>query len=106
MRTKLAPVDYTTFEPDLEDLWGMLNTSKRQRCRIKPYGLGRQLCEMSDCMRLVPRVTIDNGPRSSLGIGPGLEDAVGPCWEFARRFAKGIGKLAGSTLGDHRKKTG
>ncbi|RRT43224.1 hypothetical protein B296_00037305 [Ensete ventricosum] len=26
--------------------------------------------------------------------------------EFARKFAKGIGKLARNTLGDHRKKTG
>ncbi|RWW00169.1 hypothetical protein GW17_00036880 [Ensete ventricosum] len=26
--------------------------------------------------------------------------------EFSKRFAEGIGKLAGSTLGDHRKKTG
>ncbi|RRT36916.1 hypothetical protein B296_00016290 [Ensete ventricosum] len=48
----------------------------------------------------------DNGPRSSLGIGPGLDDVVGSRQEFARRFAKGIRKLAGSTLGDHLKKTG
>ncbi|RWW23166.1 hypothetical protein GW17_00012602 [Ensete ventricosum] len=48
----------------------------------------------------------DNEPRSSLGIGPGLDDAVGPRREFARRFTKGIGKLAGSTPGDHRKKIG
>ncbi|RZS07442.1 hypothetical protein BHM03_00038309 [Ensete ventricosum] len=48
----------------------------------------------------------DNGSRSSLGIGPGLDDAVGPHWEFARRFAKEIRKLARSTPGDHRKKIG
>ncbi|RRT57481.1 hypothetical protein B296_00007234 [Ensete ventricosum] len=48
----------------------------------------------------------DNGPKSSLGIRPGFDDAVGPHQEFSRRFAEGIGKLAGSTLGDHRKKTG
>ncbi|RWW88898.1 hypothetical protein BHE74_00002207 [Ensete ventricosum] len=29
-----------------------------------------------------------------LGIGPGLDDAVGPHREFARRFAEGIGKLS------------
>ncbi|RRT42114.1 hypothetical protein B296_00023087 [Ensete ventricosum] len=46
-----------------------------------------------------------DGPRSSLGIGSGSDDAVEPRREFARRFAKGIEKLAGNTLGDHRKKT-
>ncbi|RWW44719.1 hypothetical protein BHE74_00049498 [Ensete ventricosum] len=48
---------------------------------------------------------LNDGPRSSLGIGPGLDDVVGPHRESARRFAEGIGKLAGSTPGDHRKKT-
>ncbi|RWV90139.1 hypothetical protein GW17_00047681, partial [Ensete ventricosum] len=46
----------------------------------------------------------NNGPRSSLGIGLSLDDAVGPRREFARRFAEGIGKLAGSTPGDQWKK--
>ncbi|RZS22400.1 hypothetical protein BHM03_00055170, partial [Ensete ventricosum] len=32
-------------------------------------------------------------------------DALGPHREFARRFAEGIGKLAGNTPGDRRKKT-
>ncbi|RWW18766.1 hypothetical protein BHE74_00051770 [Ensete ventricosum] len=31
---------------------------------------------------------------------------MGPRREFIRRFAKGIGKLAMNTPGDHRKKTG
>ncbi|RWW54011.1 hypothetical protein BHE74_00039435 [Ensete ventricosum] len=48
----------------------------------------------------------DNGPRSSLGIGLGLDDVVGHRREFARRFTEGIRKLAGSTLGDYRKKIG
>ncbi|RZR83099.1 hypothetical protein BHM03_00009642 [Ensete ventricosum] len=48
----------------------------------------------------------DNGPRSSLGISPGSDDAVGFCREFARRFTERIGKLAGNTLGDHREMTG
>ncbi|RRT69026.1 hypothetical protein B296_00027071 [Ensete ventricosum] len=48
----------------------------------------------------------DNGPRSSFGIGPSLDDAVGPRREFATRFVEGIGKFVRSTLGDHRKKTG
>ncbi|RZS06460.1 hypothetical protein BHM03_00037114 [Ensete ventricosum] len=41
-----------------------------------------------------------------LGIGPGLDDVVGPRRKFARRFTEGIGKLARNTSGDHRKKTG
>ncbi|RRT62663.1 hypothetical protein B296_00006651, partial [Ensete ventricosum] len=47
----------------------------------------------------------DDGLRLSLGIEPGSDDAVEPHQEFARRFAEGIGKLAGNTPGDHRKKT-
>ncbi|RWV80055.1 hypothetical protein GW17_00058726 [Ensete ventricosum] len=34
----------------------------------------------------------------------GSDDAVGPRWEFARRFFEGIGKLAGNTPGDCQKK--
>ncbi|RZR98462.1 hypothetical protein BHM03_00027823 [Ensete ventricosum] len=48
---------------------------------------------------------LDDGSRSSLGIGPGSDDAVEPHQEFTRRFAEGIGKLAGNTLGDRQKKT-
>ncbi|RWV89792.1 hypothetical protein GW17_00048047 [Ensete ventricosum] len=48
---------------------------------------------------------LDDGPRSSLGIRPGLYNAVGPRREFARRFADGIEKLAGNTPGDHLEKT-
>ncbi|RRT39275.1 hypothetical protein B296_00018164 [Ensete ventricosum] len=40
---------------------------------------------------------LDDGPRLSLGIGLGLDDVMGPRRESARRFAEGIGKLAGST---------
>ncbi|RWV91396.1 hypothetical protein GW17_00046318 [Ensete ventricosum] len=52
-------------------------------------------------MKLQP----DDGPRSSLGIGPGSDDVVRPRREFARRFIEGIKKLAGNTLGDRQKKT-
>ncbi|RZR92776.1 hypothetical protein BHM03_00021118 [Ensete ventricosum] len=52
------------------------------------------------------RLAGNDGPRSSLGIGPGSDDAVRPRREFARRFAEGIGKLAGNTSGDCRKKIG
>ncbi|RWW44096.1 hypothetical protein BHE74_00050177 [Ensete ventricosum] len=55
---------------------------------------------------LLYKLQLDNGLKSSLGIGPGFDDTVGPHQEFSRRFAEGIGKLARSTLGDHRKKTG
>ncbi|RWW09021.1 hypothetical protein GW17_00027511 [Ensete ventricosum] len=48
---------------------------------------------------------LDNGPRSSLGIGPGSDDAVGSRQEFARRFAERIGKLVRNMKGDRRKKT-
>ncbi|RRT31486.1 hypothetical protein B296_00050978, partial [Ensete ventricosum] len=49
----------------------------------------------------MPRV----GKVLNLGIGPGSDDVVGPHREFARRFAEGVEKLAGNTLGDYRKKT-
>ncbi|RWW41597.1 hypothetical protein BHE74_00052906, partial [Ensete ventricosum] len=56
---------------------------------------------MTGAMELQP----DDGPRSSLGIGSGLDDAVEPRQEFARRFTERIGKLAGNTPGDRRKNT-
>ncbi|RWV88056.1 hypothetical protein GW17_00049886 [Ensete ventricosum] len=56
---------------------------------------------MTEAVELQP----NDGPRSSLSIGPGSDDTVGSRWEFARRFAEGIGKLAGNTSGDHWKKT-
>ncbi|RRT41370.1 hypothetical protein B296_00004512 [Ensete ventricosum] len=63
--------------------------------------------------KLVGRLTMigaiklqpDDRPRSSLSIGPGLGRCSGISPEFARRFAKGIEKLAGNMLGDCRKKT-
>ncbi|RWV84448.1 hypothetical protein GW17_00053838 [Ensete ventricosum] len=48
----------------------------------------------------------NDGPRSSLGIGLGSDNAVGSRREFARRFIEGIGKLVGNMKGDHWKKTG
>ncbi|RRT33887.1 hypothetical protein B296_00040767 [Ensete ventricosum] len=47
----------------------------------------------------------DDRPRSSLGIGLGLDDAVKPRCEHAGRSPERIGKLARNTLGDRRKKT-
>ncbi|RRT74958.1 hypothetical protein B296_00018139 [Ensete ventricosum] len=49
---------------------------------------------------------LDDEPRSSLSIGPGFGRCSGISPKFARRFAKGIGKLAGNTPEDRRKKTG
>ncbi|RWV89636.1 hypothetical protein GW17_00048213 [Ensete ventricosum] len=56
---------------------------------------------MTGAMELQP----DDGPRSSLGIGLGFDDAMGPRREFARRFVKAIRKLVGNKPGDRRKKT-
>ncbi|RWV79511.1 hypothetical protein BHE74_00057071 [Ensete ventricosum] len=47
----------------------------------------------------------DDGPRSSLSIGPGFRRYSGISPEFARRFAEGIRKLTGNTPGDRRRKT-
>ncbi|RRT50916.1 hypothetical protein B296_00036810 [Ensete ventricosum] len=47
---------------------------------------------MIEAMKLQP----NDGPRLSLGIGPGLDDVVEPRREFARRFTKGIRKLVGN----------
>ncbi|RWW52055.1 hypothetical protein BHE74_00041552 [Ensete ventricosum] len=48
---------------------------------------------------------LEDGPRSSLGIGLGSDDALGPHREFARRFVEEIRKLAGNMPGDRWKKT-
>ncbi|RZR90825.1 hypothetical protein BHM03_00018818 [Ensete ventricosum] len=46
-----------------------------------------------------------DGPRSSLSIGLGFGRCSGISPEFTRRFAEGIGKLAGSMSEDRREKT-
>ncbi|RWV83292.1 hypothetical protein GW17_00055126, partial [Ensete ventricosum] len=53
---------------------------------------------MTGSVKLQP----DDGPRYSLGIGPSLNDVVGYCRKFVRRFTEGIGKLAGNAKGDRR----
>ncbi|RRT58869.1 hypothetical protein B296_00019675 [Ensete ventricosum] len=57
---------------------------------------------MTGAMELQP----DDGPRSSLSIGPRFGRCSGISPKFARRFTEGIGKLVGNTSGDYRKKTG
>ncbi|RWV83089.1 hypothetical protein GW17_00055352 [Ensete ventricosum] len=47
---------------------------------------------MTGAMTLQP----DDGPRSSLSIGPGFGRCSGISSKFTRRFTKGIGKLAGT----------
>ncbi|RRT36817.1 hypothetical protein B296_00031358 [Ensete ventricosum] len=54
---------------------------------------------MTEEMKLQPY----DGPRSSLSIGPEFGQCSGISLEFARRFAKRIGKLVGNTPGDYRK---
>ncbi|RWW36225.1 hypothetical protein BHE74_00058770 [Ensete ventricosum] len=51
------------------------------------------------------KLQLDDGPRSSLSIGPGFERCSEISAKFARRFAEGIKKLVGNTLGDRLKKT-
>ncbi|RWV92103.1 hypothetical protein GW17_00045561 [Ensete ventricosum] len=77
---------------------GVCQDSAREFARRRPR-LARRLSGVSE------KLVGNDGLRSSLGIGPGLDDAMRPRREFARRFAKGIGKLAGSTSGDSWKKT-
>ncbi|RWW41798.1 hypothetical protein BHE74_00052693, partial [Ensete ventricosum] len=55
----------------------------------------------TEAMELQP----DDGPRSCLSIGPRFGRCSGISSKFARRFAKGIGKLIRNTPGDRQKKT-
>ncbi|RWV79995.1 hypothetical protein GW17_00058790 [Ensete ventricosum] len=73
---------------------------RRPRLVGRLLGVAEKLARsltMARSMELQP----DNGPRSSLSIGLGFEQCGGFRREFARRFAEGIEKLAGNTLGDH-----
>ncbi|RWV77182.1 hypothetical protein GW17_00062033, partial [Ensete ventricosum] len=56
---------------------------------------------MIGAMELQP----DDGPRSSLSIWLGFKRCSGISLKFAKRFAEGIGKLAGNMSGDCRKKS-
>ncbi|RRT69167.1 hypothetical protein B296_00035225 [Ensete ventricosum] len=56
---------------------------------------------VTGAMKLQP----DDEPRLSLSIGPGFGRCSGISSEFARRFAEGSEKLAGSTPGDCQEKT-
>ncbi|RWV87604.1 hypothetical protein GW17_00050384 [Ensete ventricosum] len=62
----------------------------------------RQLIEVSlEGYREFTERSVDNdGPRYSLGFGPSSDDVVGSHRKFTRRFAEGIGKLAGNAKGD------
>ncbi|RRT76547.1 hypothetical protein B296_00019795 [Ensete ventricosum] len=56
---------------------------------------------MAGSIKLQP----DNEPRSSLRIRPGFGRCGGFCWEFARRFAEGMGSSPGTRREITRKKT-
>ncbi|RWV89435.1 hypothetical protein BHE74_00012423 [Ensete ventricosum] len=87
---------------------GVYQDGAREFARRRPRLVGRlsrvaeklaRSLTMTGAMKLQP----NDGPGSSLSIGPGFS------WissEFTRRFTEGIRKLAGSTSGDRRKKTG
>ncbi|RRT48855.1 hypothetical protein B296_00018542 [Ensete ventricosum] len=77
---------------------GVYQDGAREFARRRPRLVGR-------LSRVAEKFAGNNGPRSSLDIGPGLDDTVGPRWEFAKRIVEGIRKLAGNMSGDHRKKT-
>ncbi|RRT32181.1 hypothetical protein B296_00056720 [Ensete ventricosum] len=63
--------------------WHKEVRQKKTETRRKIIGSSRKACR-----------------ESSLGIKPGLDDAMGPRQEFVRRFAEGIEKLTESTLAD------
>ncbi|RRT56005.1 hypothetical protein B296_00038807, partial [Ensete ventricosum] len=72
---------------------------KPRLCRKIVKG-SQKACRESNYDRI--NVQPNNGPRSSLSIGPGFERCGGFRWEFAKRFAEGIRKFTGNTPGDHR----
>ncbi|RWW41704.1 hypothetical protein BHE74_00052800, partial [Ensete ventricosum] len=57
---------------------------------------------MTGAMKLQP----NDGPKSSLSIGPRLGRCSEISSKFIRRFTEGIRKLAGNTSGDCQKKSG
>ncbi|RWV92405.1 hypothetical protein GW17_00045223, partial [Ensete ventricosum] len=89
---------------------GVCQDNVREFARRRPRLIGR-LSGVAE--KLVRRLTMigamelqpDDGPRSSLSIRPGFKRCNGISLKFTRRFVEGIGKLAGNTPRDHRKKT-
>ncbi|RRT45085.1 hypothetical protein B296_00054572, partial [Ensete ventricosum] len=74
---------------------------RRSRLVRRLSGVVERLAGSWEAMELQP----DDGPRSSLSIGPEFRQCSGISPKFARRFDEGIGKLARNTPGDYRKKT-
>ncbi|RWV77850.1 hypothetical protein GW17_00061270 [Ensete ventricosum] len=72
--------------------WRMGIRQKKTETRRKIIKGSRKACRES-------RWSYD-GPRYNLGIGPSSDDAVGSRRKFTRRFAEGMGKLAGNAKGD------
>ncbi|RRT31471.1 hypothetical protein B296_00058098, partial [Ensete ventricosum] len=80
-----------------KELGSSLGT-RREITEKKTGGLAARLSEVAE-------VCENNGPRSSLGIGPSSDDAMGSRREFAKRFVEGIRMLTRNMKGDHQKKT-
>ncbi|RWV82990.1 hypothetical protein GW17_00055466 [Ensete ventricosum] len=77
---------------------GVYQDGAREFTRRRPR-LARRLSGVAE------KLAGNDGPRSNLSIGPGFGGCSGILPKFARRFAEGIGKLAGNTPGNRRKKT-
>ncbi|RWV87396.1 hypothetical protein GW17_00050605 [Ensete ventricosum] len=73
---------------------------RRQRLAGRLSGVAKKLIGSLTMTRSM-KLQLNDGPRSSLSIGSGFGRCGGFRWEFARRFAEGIGKLVGNTPGDH-----
>ncbi|RWV82571.1 hypothetical protein GW17_00055918 [Ensete ventricosum] len=78
----------------------------RSRARVKFRSVFRAQSRKFKILAILEVLAHDDGPRSSLGIGPGSDNALGLLQEFARRFAEGIRKLIGNTPGERREKIG
>ncbi|RWV78211.1 hypothetical protein GW17_00060852 [Ensete ventricosum] len=79
-------------------LSGVCQDGAREFARRRPRLTGRLL-------GVAKKLAGNDGPRSSLSIGSGFGRYSGISPEFTRRFAEGIGKLAGNMSGDCRKNT-
>ncbi|RRT80388.1 hypothetical protein B296_00013876 [Ensete ventricosum] len=75
---------------------------RRSRLAKKLSGVAKKLAGRLT-MTGVMELQLDDGPRSSLSIGPGFRRCSGISSKFARRFIEGIVKLTRNTLGEDQK---
>ncbi|RZS27188.1 hypothetical protein BHM03_00060619, partial [Ensete ventricosum] len=78
---------------------GIYQDGAREFARRRPR-LARRLLGVAE------KLARNDGPRSSLSIGPGFGRCSEISPKFAMRFTEGIEKLAGKMPGDRREKTG